>query len=1732
MSSESSEARELSLISKVELRIALADSDSKLQALLQTYLAPLLLKLCSESLPVRNKVIAVCQHINTRLQAQSIQLPVAALLKQFKEQNSQLVRHFDLRYIQQGINGLSTGARVETLVPLLRGISAIEEGPTAANTIEGAIIFNLVLRLLPLLKLPPRGSEDDSRLNAHLDLSEQDTQFLSRWFGKLLLLSAAGDGALTCAGLSPTEYTFLNKDAPMRETWDPATENGLNLTETKATVLRFLGSGVFTDSERLLPAAIASADTNSRLSDIGEELLRHFTPNLEDPRVVQQLYSLYFGREVDGALPARPPLQVRILVLLGRSVQATTDTARIVQLIEDGFLSENARLSRGLQAVKLRTQIFAFTTWLVRMGSPSDLKTIAPKIITVLRGFIETQGWPSPGATGLRLSWDDSSLRGLAYESIGILVPKIDFSIQVDHEENFEFGLIRWLFTSLCSDDSSSQISVSIEQALGSILNSSVDSDDAEFRDKLRPFLVERMNYNPGDDDPSTGFPIIRNCHYAAVRFANRFLPYGDVVARWIDLIGIASGQQERRQEVTEEGRKGLHPYWFRMLNSSKDWQRQDAQGSGWVAFPDFAKMMCFLFGSSDSLAEDSDAQAAPPRFSGVYRKAFVPAITFVRNVLLWEAFSTAFDVPLQLEHDWDHKLDTLLSSNEKARSSLKQRIKSSDKEPVLLLLECMLDGLVGEEKEARLQCGVHFVEICSLATDDIAGRLSSRSLSLKGPMFCNDAGVQMAAARAFGILASHHCFAEDSRKGIISDLLHLVVTEWESAVGEMAFRVRGAVLGVAYLLSRLNARCALHKVPESQRKEFVDTIFSMLLHVRDPLLRRSAEIAFGQFSLFGILSPTTLSKPCWKEVGEKLYQAAKSEDETSTRTMGLISLSYPPDDDDTERMSNEIIRSIYDLHEIRSPEVQFTVGEALSTAAIGWGSRALIGEFDIDEDVPRSDVPPAVLEGMSDMIISDCGASKPWLRKASAIWLLSLVKNCGYRQEMQSRLRKCQATFARLLGDRDEVVQESGAQGLGLVYDMGDQRLKDDLVRDLVHSFTASSSNLGGGKVDEDTDLFEHGALPTGEGSSVNTYKDIMNLASESGDPSLVYRFMSLASNNAIWTNRAAFGTFGISNILLDSSVNGYLAKNSRIYPKLYRYRFDPNANVQRSMNTIWQAIVKDPAAVIDAHFDEIMEDLLKSMMNGREWRVRQASCAAVADLIQGHRPETYAKYVDGILTKAFRVLDDIKESARTAALGLCQVVINAVIRTLEKGDTNVKMADSMLGKAIPFLLSNQGLDSSVQEVQSFAIGALVRMIKKCPSNLLRPFVPEILENFLNSLSSLEPQAVNYVHLNAEKYGLTGQDIDKMRLSSVRSSPMMEVIERYLLDNLDETTVKGLAPRLEHVLRYSVGLPSKVGCSRVLALLSMRTMLFRPYADHFIQLLSRFVVDRNDTVSSSYSSSMGYLTRLASDGRVLKTIEYAKSLYFSAENASVRVIAAEILYSISHLANDRFTTFASAALPFVFIGKNDTDEQVREECDKTWQDNVGGGTRAVSLYLHEIVGLCADGLDSPRWGIKHTAALAVARAVMSLNGDLDVSTCKLVWHVLEKALAGKTWSGKEEVLKAFVKFTGQSKSLWREERAGDTMRVSLLYGSSSSDICIVNRKMIKAITVREAKRNNAVYRPHALSALGDISRVRDDCDFMPDALDIVGEVLNEMQENGSGDGDKMDIDSGSGHTG
>lgn len=340
--SASSEARELSLVGKVEMRIALADSDGKLQTILGTFLPPLLLKLGSEHVTVRNKVISICQHVNTRTKPESVKLPVAALVEQFKAYpHTPLIRHFDLLYIQQGIRRMSASESAALFPTILQGLAAT----TKASATHGSQMFNFLLQVVRYFQLPDRGSKEDDELRLTLKLSDEDANFLAHWFGKLILLtpvkannSGVSANNVACPGLTPEEYTFLTQNK--EDTWSHSS-TGLNLFETKVRVAKLLASGAFKDAERFLPALFASADPASAISGAGEDILKRARANisLEDVDLIRTLLQYYFGDDTpNGLMRVRMSLRFKILGLLEKSTLSTTFTEEIIKLVHDGII--------------------------------------------------------------------------------------------------------------------------------------------------------------------------------------------------------------------------------------------------------------------------------------------------------------------------------------------------------------------------------------------------------------------------------------------------------------------------------------------------------------------------------------------------------------------------------------------------------------------------------------------------------------------------------------------------------------------------------------------------------------------------------------------------------------------------------------------------------------------------------------------------------------------------------------------------------------------------------------------------------------------------------------------------------------------------------------------------------------------------------------------------------------------------------------------------------------------------------------------------------------------------------------------------------------------------------------------------------------------------------------------------------------------------------------------------
>ena len=260
---------------------------------------------------------------------------------------------------------------------------------------------------------------------------------------------------------------------------------------------------------------------------------------------------------------------------------------------------------------------------------------------------------------------------------------------------------------------------------------------------------------------------------------------------------------------------------------------------------------------------------------------------------------------------------------------------------------------------------------------------------------------------------------------------------------------------------------------------------------------------------------------------------------------------------------------------------------------------------------------------------------------------------------------------------------------------------------------------------------------------------------------------------------------------------------------------------------------------------------------------------------------------------------------------------------------------------------------------------------------------------------------------------------------------------------------------------------------------------------------------DRNDTISSSYAAACGYLARLSSDEAILKLVDSCRKLYFDSDDDRHRVISGDVTYAVSKHATDRFNSLAGEILPFVFVAKHDTSDRAKTLFEDTWSEIVGG-SRAVLLYLREIVDLASQRLDSARWSIKHTSAFAVADVITSSGSAINDANARMVWPALEKALSGKTWDGKETVVKALIHLAKNSTVWSTDENVG---------------------QQFEKITLRESKRNNPVFRQQALECLGEFVELRETVDMFPQVLEVTKPVIEETLS----DSDEMDVDSKSG---
>ncbi|XP_056662569.1 proteasome adapter and scaffold protein ECM29 isoform X3 [Monodelphis domestica] len=1583
---------ELNQLERVFLRLGHAETDEQLQNIISKFLPPVLLKLSSTQEGVRKKVMELLVHLNKRIKSRpKIQLPVETLLVQYQDPAAvSFVTNFTIIYVKMGYPRLPVEKQCE-LAPTL--LTAMEGKPQPQQD----SLMHLLIPTLFHMKYPVEPSKAASPFN--LAEKPKTVQLLLDFMLDVLLMpygyvlnesqsrqnvpsgqgsSSSGAGGSGIPQPPPGMSFYAAKRVIGDSPWTPE-----QLEQCKLGIVKFIEAEQVPELEAVIHLVIASSDTRHSVATAADLELKSKQSLIDwnNPAIINKMYKVYLGdiplKTKEGAVlkpelkrdPVSTRVKLKIVPHLLRSKQAAETFPANIQVVYDGLFGANTN-------AKLRTLSLQFVHHICIICPEIKIKPLGPMLLNGLTKLINEYK-------------EDPKLLSMAYSAVGKL------SSRMPHLFTKDIALVQQFFEALCKEEPDTRLA--IQEALSMMVGAYSTLEGAQRT--LMEALVASYLIKPEVQ-----------VRQVAVKFASTVFPPDHIPSRYLLL--LAAG--DPREEVHGEAQRVL-----RTLPGKNEKESTSKQ------MPSFPEMVHYI------QEKASHRMKTPAKYmTGTAVLPFNPA-TFGEIVLYLRMClaHSAGVVPTSqsLADMQDHApaigryIRNLMSGNHITSSSSS---KSGENNPVQIYIGLLQQLLAGVGGLPVMYC---LLEAVSVYPEKLATKFVDKTDWIKSLMNTNKEEMRELVALFYSVVVSTM-----SGNELKSTIQHLMKTTKDNHSPEIQ---HGSLLALGFTVGRYLAKKKTKVadlqdtetntayLPEQEQliQSTTETIGSFL-DSTSPLLAIAACTALGEIGRNGPLPiPNEGSGFTKLHLVESLLNRIPSSKETNKmKERAIQTLGYFPVGDGDFPHQKLILQGLMDSVEAKQIELQFTVGEAITSAAIGTSSVAARDAWLVTEEeyAPLSveakvnDVVPWVL----DMILNKHIISPvPHVRQAACIWLLSLVKKLSTHKEIKSHLKEIQSAFVSILSDNDELSQDVASKGLGLVYELGSEQDQQELVSTLVETLMTGKRTKH--EVSGETVVFQGVSLgKTPDGQGLSTYKELCSLASDLSQPDLVYKFMNLANHHAMWNSRkgAAFGF----NVIATKAGEQLAPFLPQLVPRLYRYQFDPNLGIRQAMTSIWNALVTDKS-VVDKYLKEILQDLINSLTSNM-WRIRESSCLALNDLLRGRSLDDIIDKLPEIWETLFRVQDDIKESVRKAA--------ELALKTLSK--VCVKMCDPSKGTAgqrtiavlLPCLL-DKGMMSSVTEVRALSINTLVK-ISKSAGAMLKPHAPKLIPALLESLSVLEPQVLNYLSLRA-----TDQEkaaMDSARLSAAKSSPMMETINM-CLQYLDVSVLGELVPRLCELIKSGVGLGTKGGCANVIVSLTTQCPQdLTPYSGKLMSALLSGLTDRNNVVQKSFAFAMGHLVRTSRDSSTEKLLQKLNSWYMEKEEPIYKSSCALTIHAIGRYSPDVLKSHAKEVLPLAFLGMHEAAGEDKGEKDEAtlwtevWQENVPGSFGGIRLYMQELIVITQKALQSPSWKMKAQGATAMA-SIAKQTSSLAPPHLGMIMTALLQGLAGRTWAGKEELLKAIA---------------------------------------------------------------------------------------------------------------
>lgn len=1144
-------------------------------------------------------------------------------------------------------------------------------------------------------------------------------------------------------------------------------------------------------------------------------------------------------------------------------------------------------------------------------------------------------------------------------------------------------------------------------------------------------------------------------------------------------------------------------------LQSADSRGQRDLRAASWAACFGFARRcLAFMLTDLDNVSQHRTATAVPVELPEYVRKnshvrsAFEQLRSFADTIILRDTTKLGSAAECAALH-------LVLIGAEVDFNEASKRYASSLSE---IVTKCKRMCASGGGSYAAGLARLCSIAACSLSNES-AVAFFEKHLSLLEP---NQSGrpsgrhgddERESAALCLGYTVA--CFLREGRKiddGVLRRAMGTVCWRLRAAV-ESSVSVRVAACSAISVVAadnalplRLNAaETADEDRPLPTREMVVATLVGILCNEKsDAALVEAASVSLG---LLCVTEPrATFRATCIETLLDLCARRKEDESrftaaESLVRATVLLRLPSPSAVSDGEQnvMENEL------------------------TTYLSRHEQPLSFKQAVEDNLENTEQSSFDLEDVLQSIVRLCENERPFVRSGACIYLVTFLRLIGspftttdtvrYKFSssadkdtfitLQKRLVTClpnaQRALIVLLGDRSEFVQQLAARGIAMISDMSSESVRRELVQSLVRSLTVSRARAATTVAGDEDSLLDMNGLPQANssasdlnrssGSAVGgggaaTYKQLCSLATDIGQPNLIYKFLDLAGHAALWNSRKGAALAGSALFRNDIAAEQLRPHLRSLIPRLYVYCYDPSESVRVAMSSILKSIVVTTGfgsinVVVTEQFDAVCEHCL-ACMTSREWRVREAGAAALRDLLSSRRWEDVELHITQFWYITLRAMDDIKESVRKTAEGAGRALSALSVRLCDPSMSGKSTATAAVPVVVRCLMPS--FTHPVKEIRVLISKTLAEIIR-LGGSALRSSTPDIIEFLLESATELEPAALNYVqfHLNDRESELL--ESARADVAQMSNDPVIESLER-MVDVVDEENASEVVTKLVRMSKTGVGIPTRAATARFFcSLLSSRAALIEPFAAKLMNAsISAARSESGPSARRAWGNAVGLAARLAQPGSVAKLVQLIRDLATS-EKAHERSLASYFAVGLWKNSPETARKCAADVLPYAYMGRFEGDENAKGAAGnwkEVWSEGAPNTDAALRIYAEEITSLCASQLsDSSQYEVKRSAAAALGAVAAAHNATGRANVLAQATQALIAALPGHIWDGKDVVLSALGNIAEAAEKYYKTNDSYEN-----LWGSASGVSSVVSA------ILKECARGKREYRLSAMSAL------------------------------------------------